>query len=169
MSNSTAEGLDKLYTLVHRIRMAMMTTIGKDGVMHSRPMATHDLEREKFTDGKLWFMTRKNSNKITDLTENPNVNVVYVDTASQTFVSVSGLATFSTDLAKIKELWSPLYKAWFPGGVDDDNIVALCVEVDYAEFWDDNSSKMVQLFKMIRSTLTGAEYQADHGEIHINS
>ena len=52
-------------------------------------------------------------------------------------------------------LWSTLAQAWFPGGADDPDLRVLRVAVDAAEYWDVDTNKMVQLFKMAKAAVTG--------------
>jgi len=157
------EMLAALNEKIKGIRMAMLTTLSPDGLLHSRPMATQEVDAQ----GKLWFLTGLNSSKAGELEQNSHVNLTYADEGKNTFVSISGKGFISKDFEKAKELWNPLYKAWFPNGLDDDNLGVLRIDVDFAEYWNDNSNRMVQLFKMVRAALGGADYTADHGEIHL--
>jgi len=38
---------------------------------------------------------------------------------------VAGTAEIIHDMAKKKELWNPIAKAWFPDGVDDPELTVL--------------------------------------------
>jgi general stress protein 26 len=62
------------------------------------------------------------------------------------------------DRDKIKELWSPILKAWFPKGIDDPDLALVECAVLEAEYWDASSSRMVQLFSMLKAAITGKEY-----------
>jgi general stress protein 26 len=62
------------------------------------------------------------------------------------------------DKGKMKKLWNPLYKAWFPKGLDDPDICLLRIRVESAEYWDTPSSKMVQLAGFIKAVATGERY-----------
>ncbi len=44
----------KLYAMIKDIRIAMMTTIDADGMLHSRPMYAQEADEH----GDLWFFTR---------------------------------------------------------------------------------------------------------------
>ena len=92
------------------------------------------------------------------LERDPHVNLSYVSNKDNCYISVSGVATVSQDRAKIKELWTPFHKAWFPEGSDDPNIALLKVDVDHAEYWDSPSSKVVQLFGFAKALATGKRY-----------
>ena len=61
------------------------------------------------------------------------------------------------DRSKIKELWNPLYKAWFPKGEDDPEIAVLRVEVSEGDYWEASGSKLVMLVKYAAASLTGGK------------
>jgi general stress protein 26 len=127
------------------IRIAMMTTLEDDGTLHSRPMATQDME----FDGDLWFFTYASAPKVADVQQHRQVNISYVKPDDERYVSVSGTAQLVHDRKKMKDLWKPFLKAWFPNGPDDPEIALLKVTVIEAEYWDAPSSKMVRLAKSL--------------------
>jgi hypothetical protein len=84
------------------------------------------------------------------------------------FVSVSGTASVSLDRAKMQELWSDIYKAWFPQGLNDPNLCLLRVEVSSAEYWDTPSGKVVQLLGFLKAIATGEQaHPGGHGHIDL--
>ena len=88
----------------------MMTTRRADGHLPSRAMAT-----QKRADGAdLWFVTLEGTQKLRDLAADPHVNLSYYKDRTREWVSVSGLATITSDRAKIHELHAANWKAWFP-------------------------------------------------------
>ena len=141
--------LKKLHSLIKDINFAMMTTVASDGQLRSRPMATR-LEDKEF-DGTIWFFTHDQDGKVHEILENTQVNLGYADPKKNDYVSVSGQATLVKDKAKAKELWSPLYKAWFPDGLDDPHLALIRVDVDQAEYWDSPNSKMVQIAGFVKA------------------
>ena len=73
------------------------------------------------------------------------VNLAYSDAASQRYVSVTGNCELVRDRVKAKELWNPAYKAWFPKGIEDPNLILLRVLILEAEYWDAAQGHMVKL------------------------
>ena len=130
-----------LYDKIKDIRVAMMTTVEPDGSLHSRPMATQDMKDVKF-DGSLWFFTLAGAPKVGEVEQHRKVNLSYARSDDNLFVSISGSAELVRDEKKIKELWHPFYKAWFPKGQDDPELALLKVTVEEAEYWDAPSGKM---------------------------
>jgi general stress protein 26 len=125
------EKIEKLRGLIKDIDIAMLTTTDADGSLRSRPMGTQQAE----FDGDLWFFTSADTTKVDEIERDNRVNVSYAAPKNR-FVSVSGTAVLLNDREKMKELWSPIYKAYFPDGLDDPNLRLLKIEVQKAEYWD---------------------------------
>lgn len=155
MSTTSFDELQHLARLIRGIKTAMLTTACADGSLRSRPMATLEAE----FDGTLWFFTRADAPKVGEVQQEGQVNVSYADADGQRFVSVSGRAALVLDREKIKELWNPVYKAWFPKGLDDPQVALLRVEAEKAEYWDAQSSAMVQLISHVKELVTRQTYQ----------
>ena len=157
MATNRQESIEKIRELTEGIDFCMLTTI--DGsTLRSRPMSTQKFE----FDGDLWFFTDDHTHKIDEIEKDPRVNVAYSKPDDNVYLSVSGRAQVVKDRAKIEELWSPILKAWFPEGLEDPSLCLLKIPVEQAEYWDAPSSKIVQLFGMVKAIATGQE--ADYGE-----
>jgi general stress protein 26 len=150
MEETRQESIEKLAELIKDVDVAMLVTID-EGFLRSRPMSTQDTE----FDGNLWFFTNIKDHKIGEIEKDNRVNLSYAKPEDTIYVSVSGTAEPVRDQAKIEELWSPLYKAWFKDGKDDPNIVLLKVSVERAEYWDYSSGALVQLAGFVKSLVTG--------------
>ena len=159
-----ADDVKKLAKLIEKIDFAMLTTATADGSLRSRPMST---QKSEF-DGTLWFYTDIDSGKVYEIERDKHVNVAYADPQNQRYISVSGRASISRDKAKIKELWSPAIKAWYPDGPDDPRIALLRVDVEQAEYWDNPSNKVVTLVGFVKASLTGERFMpGDHGKVNL--
>jgi general stress protein 26 len=152
--------IEKIRELIKDIRFAMLTTVDEDGSLRSRPMATQKAE----LDGDLWFFTSAGSSKVDEVQHDQRVNLSYAAPDDNTYVSLSGTAVLVRDPAKMKELWNPALKAWFPKGLEDPEIALLRVRVEKGEYWDSPSSKMVQLAGFVKAIATGERYKAGKGE-----
>jgi general stress protein 26 len=159
--------LDKFYSLIEDIKIAMMTTRRPDGHLESRAMAN----QKRAGGADLWFVTAEGTDKLRDLEQDPHVNLAYYKTGSYEWVSASGLARLSRDPNKIRELYEPDWKAWFGqegdprhGTADDPRIVLIGIDVHAAVFLEVNKPRPVVLFELARGWLTGA--RAEPGETH---
>src|SRR3954471_17297397 len=133
------------------IKIAMLTTVDEDGTLRSRPMGTQDVE----FDGDLWFFTADPSGKADEVKQQQQVNVSYADSGKSRYVSVSGRAMLVHDKAKMEEYWNPIYKIWFPEGLETPDIALMRVTVEKAEYWEAPSGKLVRLVNFVKSVATG--------------
>jgi general stress protein 26 len=152
------EALKKLKELVGEVRVGMLATIGENGSLNSRPMQTIEVDPE----GNLWFFTNEYSGKVEDVSKENAVYVMYSHPGKNTYLHIKGTATIVTDKAKMKELWSPVVKAWFPGGLEDPALSLLKVDTSEASYWDSSSSKFVVFFNMLKAISKGET--PDEGE-----
>lgn len=151
----------KFQDLTANIHVAMLTTRGTDGRLHSRPMGTRRIEE----DGILWFFTADDSGKVREIYHDQMVNVSYANPDDQVFVSVSGKASLSHDRARIQELWTPALKAWFTEGPDDPNLALISVQIEAIDYWE-GCGKIVSLLKFAKSATTGKPSKlGEHGKI----
>lgn len=157
-----ATACDKLWTMIHGIRFAMVTTRSADGALRSRPLTTQNRSLDP-QDPVLWFFVSRDSEVAADAAAEEALNVAYADTDNDRYISIEGRVQLVNDRIEAEKLWSFAAKAWFPGGPADADLRLLRVAVDRAEYWDTKSSKMVQLLKMMRAAASG-ERPTDIGE-----
>lgn len=153
--------------LIKETKFAMLTTIVEGGELHSRPMTLVEHEFE----GQLWFFTSKNSDLAKQVQAHANVNLAFANIKDNSYVSACGEASILKDSAKEKELWSPLFKAWFPEGLEDPNLCLLKVDVRSADYWESPSATIVQLVGFAKAVVTGkpaGPALGQHGHITIS-
>jgi len=158
-------GKRKVLELIGEMDYALLTTRGSDGApLHARPMAYRSVER----DGDLWFFTKRDSRKVRELHADPQVLVAFSDPRKQHFVSITGRAEIVADRDKVAAHWSEIYRAWFPGGPDDENVVLIRVHAEHAEYWDNPTSVMVYAFGYLKAVTTGKPARAgDVGAVEL--
>jgi len=157
---------EKLYDLIDEIETAMFTTRRADGRLVSRPMAT-----QKRADGAdLWFVTARESEKLVEIGDDPHVNLAYYKDRTREWVSISGVARIVDDRAKVRELYQPNWRAWFPdagnpadGTADDPRIVLIAVDVEMAMYLEVNKPQAAVLFEVVKGIITGST--PDVGEV----
>lgn len=159
--------LDKFYELVDDLKVAMMTTRRADGHLESRAMAN----QKRAAGADLWFVCAEGSGKLRDLQVDPHINLSYYKDRTAEWISVSGIATTSRDRGKIRELYAPDWKIWFPdngdprhGTADDPRMVLIGVNVHAAVFLEVNKPQPVVLYELAKGWLTGSMPQI--GELH---
>lgn len=147
---------EKLREMIKDIDLCMLTTVDESDDLHSRPMS---LNSDVDDQGNLWFFTSSASHKATEIERRPNVNVSFIDTRKQHYVSISGMAELVHDRQKIKELWKPILKAWFPDGPDQADVALLKVKIRKAEYWDGPSSTIAQAISFVSAIFTGKQVE----------
>lgn len=156
------EGMEKVVSTIKRTRIAMLTHTDRQGRLISHPMATQDVE----FDGTVRFITERNSEKVADLTANPQVNIAY--SGSGSWVSLSGTARIENDVEKIKELWSTFTDAWMEGGPENPNNVLIVVDGDTAEYWDaPGGSKVTQVAALVKALAGRKRPEGDQGTVSL--
>lgn len=150
------EAMLKLKELVNDIDTCMLATDLGEVPLKVRPMHTMETDSE----GNIWFFTSKDSTQYEDIENDARVQLIYSHPGKTEFLSVYGTATISNDRSRIEELWTPIAKTWFEGK-NDPNLVLLCVSPEDAYYWDTKNNKLVSLFKIAASSVSGMS--ADDG------
>lgn len=164
MSNDTDDQSEqqRVIDLLKDSGVAMLTYVGPDRKLVSKPMATQEAD----FDGTLRFIAERSSDKVTALQADPRVNVSYSNRGS--WVSVAGRATIVDDEAKLAELWDTFTGAWLQGGPDNPENILIEVEPDSAEYWDaPGGSTVVQLVNLVKATVTGSRVEGDNARVDL--
>ena len=156
IENQTNTELAKVADLIKDMSVALLTSTGEDSALVTRPMSPLIMDGS----GAIWFFTSLRSAKVEHLR---NVNLSFSNEADATYVSLSGHGEIHNDRAKIKQLWTPFAKPWFPDGPDSPDLALLRFAPDIAEFWDAPSNKMLRMFGMVASIVASKPVgMADH-------
>lgn len=156
-----AAAVKHLREMIHDISVAMFTTVAADGSLNSRPMVNIN---EKF-DGDLWFFTAFDDPKVAEIAAHPTVNVSFADPSKGRYVSAAGKAELVRDAKRIELHWTDACKPWFPKGPQDPNLGLLKVDIDSAEFWDQQRGTMVAVAGFFKRLVTGdksASVKSEH-------
>ena len=152
------EALKKLISLIDEVKVCMFTTVHEDYSVNSRPMQSINAD----TEGNVWFFTNEYSGKVEDLSKDNTVYLIYSHPGKNTYLHVKGKCSIIDDKDKMKELWSPMVKAWFPKGLEDPALALLKVETSEASYWDSSSNKIIVFYNILKAIVKGKE--ADEGE-----
>lgn len=140
--------------LLENIDIAMLTTVGAEGYLVSRPLST---QQASFDGRHVWFFTEADSPKVGEIRRHPKVNLAYASQSKNTYVSLAGDARVSRDQGRIDALWSDALKAFFPKGKDDPNLVLLEIEVRTVEYWDGPGSLLGKVISFVVARVTKKE------------
>ena len=157
-----AEKRELLLKIVKGNRTAFFVT-ETAGDLHGRPMSNAAVEDDLKA---VWFATRRDSTLISEIRDDKKVILGYTNSTGSEWASVSGKASLVADQAKIKELWSPIWKNWFEGP-DDPNILLIRVTPTSAEYWDSGSAAFTMI-KLVLSAVTGKHFnEGEHDEVKV--
>ncbi len=137
------DAIMKIKELAEWTDVCMFCTSGKDSKMQSRPMSTQQVDEQ----WRIWFMSRKTSNKNKEIEKNDSVSLLYADNGKYHYLAIEWTASIVTDKAKIEELADGIEKAWFPEGKDDPELTLICVEPEDGHYWDSKYGKVVSMLK----------------------
>lgn len=165
MKKEENKNISKFIEMVKDSKICMLITSeeGEEN-LSGRPMGINEIDE----DGTMWFFTKKSSHKVDEVSKSKKVSIAIANNDSNNYLMIHGSGSLSDDKAKMKELWSPIMKAWFPKGLEDDDMVLIKVVPSEVNYWDSSSSKMVVLFNMIKAIVKGEEYsEGEHGKIKL--
>lgn len=148
------EAIAKVREYLPAFRTAMLVTHGSgNGDLHVRPMG---LQGDLSTfGGALWFFTSDESHKVDELRADPRCSVICQSDDASRYLHLSGHATLVDDRAKMRELYSPILKTWFPKGLEDPRLSLLRFDADRGSFWDSPGGAIYLLAAFTKSIVTG--------------
>ncbi len=149
---SGRQAVDQFKEIVDHQSICMMVTQVDSHPNHSRPMSVGEVDDE----GNFWMLTLVTSDKVSELRRDPRCYLYFANPSDQEFLSVMGTVELVNDMARKKELWNPLAKAWVPEGVEDPDLRALKVIPREGYYWDTKDGKIVASVKIAMAALTGA-------------
>lgn len=159
------EAIKKLQKLSEEVNICMFLTKADNREEGCRPMATMKVD----DDATIWFFTNDKSSKVDELMKDDEVHLVYSHPGKDSYINLWGTGEVLYDREKIKELWNPMLKAWFPDGIDDPNLCIIKVTPTEAYYWSSDGNKMIEFFKMAASIVTGKRLlDADEGKLSLN-
>jgi general stress protein 26 len=155
----------QLRRLLKRMPVGMLTTHTPEGASHSRPMLVHEIDEA----GWLWFITDRHSRKACELSQNPHATISFQSKKGDRYVSVQGTAVVVRDDVKLKELWNPTMRAWFPHGRRDPEIALVAVRVERAEYWIVPPTRLARVVAMAAAVVKGKRQEAGkHGILDLH-
>lgn len=154
--HSDQENRAKVRAMIADIEVAIMTTLDEQERLRGRPMRA---QRTDLLEDTLWFFTRLDSPKVSELRQDPRVLLGYSDPKNQDYVSIFGRARIVTDVAKKRALWTEDLQKWLPEGPDSAEVGLIAVEMEGAEYWDGVTSDLRFAIGYVQSKLQGKPMQ----------
>jgi general stress protein 26 len=148
-SEPAPEHLDRVWDVIDRVGVCMMTTRFPDG-LRARPLEA----RPDRDAGLIWFVTDVRGHKDDEIAAHSEVGLVFTDHKQKAYLSLTGRAEVRDDHAKAAEIWKKTDAVWWKGP-DDPNVRVLRFEPAQAELWDGPASAAVAAFEFAKARATG--------------
>ncbi len=157
------EAVAKLKELAESIDFAMMATNLGQVPFHTIPMSTKMVDKS----GNIWFLSARDSDHNTHINNNPQVQLIYGQPKTMSFMTVFGSASITTDKAVIEELYSSADDNWFDG-IDDPNVSAIKVDPQDVHYWDSKYGKLISMLQIAKGAVTGNEPDlGEEGQLNV--
>ncbi len=149
---SGAAAVERIKAVVDKTESCFFcTAVSHGGSGATRPMSVQDADDE----GNLWFLSTSDSHKNREIAAQPDVRLFFQGSEHSGFLALTGKATVTRDKKRIKELWKPILKTWFTGGVDDPRITAIRVQPSGGYYWDNKHGNAIAGIKMMVGAAIG--------------
>ena len=167
MQKPENKSADKLVEMLKDVRSCMfITNPERAGNLAGRPMGINTVEE----DGTMWFFTKKTSGKVDQIESDTSVSIAIANDSEGIYLMINGKANLSQDRAKMKELWNPFVKLWFPDGLEDPDLMLIRVTPTEADYWDSSSNMMVKMYHAVKAIVTGTVIgEGEYGKIDLES
>jgi general stress protein 26 len=119
----------------------MMTTQTGRGTLNSRPMSNNG---DVKYDGNSYFFTYEQSQKVKELTANPQVQLSF-NGADDLYISVIGKAKLIRAKSRLAEHWQPSLAQWFKEGLETPGIVMIHVKAATIKYWQRNKEGVLKV------------------------
>ncbi len=148
------EAVAKVRTLLPSFRAGMfLTGLSRRTHPHSRPLAIQG--DPSVFGGTLWFFADERSPKISELGANPTVSLIFQSDSDSNYLQLDGTAAVVQDKAKMRELYTPVLKTWFPEGLDDPHLTLIRFDALSGAYWESPGGLLQAMTAFATSVVTG--------------
>lgn len=145
--------IEKIKELLQRCRVCMFGTFEKSK-MSFRPMAHVEVDDQ----GDVWFFTSSSSVKAEQIKANPNAVLTFSNESENLYLSIEGVACVSNiNKDRMRELFTPSVKAWFPEGLDDPDLSLLKFHPVEIDFWNAQDGHQITHQKIRSGTASAVD------------
>ena len=90
-----------------------------------------------------------------EIARQPRASLILQSDHDHAYVHVLGWAAVVDDRVRLRELYSPIVRTWFPDGLDDSHLALIRVDVERAEYWDSPGGMLQVLGAFTKAIVTG--------------
>ena len=159
------EAIDKLKYMVNSIDIGMIITTQQD---NSYPYMVPMSRQEVDDEGNIWYLLSSTSETYKNIQLDNKVSISLADVSNYKFLSIDAVAETSTDKERIEKYWNKFVEVYFEKGKEDPTIRVLKVIPNNAHYWDTETNKLFNFFKVASAAITGAKIDIGReGEINL--
>lgn len=138
----------------------MVGTRSANGDLEFRPLTV-----ARVNGSRIEILLDSNEAWVRAFGEGDQTYVTMSDTRRNTWVSLRGRGSTTTDPGLIDELWNPFAGAYFDEGRATPGIAVMIVDGEDGRYWSTPSGRLGSLLSMVKAKLGSSEDSGDHGDI----
>jgi general stress protein 26 len=149
------DAIAKVRKLLPNFRAAFFATgLSRRTHPHARPLALQG--DPSVFGGTLWFFADHRSPKIHELSADPTVSLFFQNDGDSCYMQLDGSAAVVQDRPKMRELYTPTLKTWFPDGLDDPNLTLIRFDAVAGSYWESPGGLLQAMTAYAESVVTGS-------------
>ncbi len=138
----------------------MVGTIVTSGELEFRPLTAARVE-----ESRIDILLDTNEEWVVSFHDGGDVHATVSDDRDNTWVSLRGTGSLSTDATLIDELWNPFAASYFDNGRESDGIAVLTVNAHDGRYWTTTSGRLGSLISMVKAKLGSPADAGAHGDL----
>ncbi|MCA1752944.1 MAG: pyridoxamine 5'-phosphate oxidase family protein [Flavobacteriales bacterium] len=131
MKTNEEDAID-IWDIIKSNKTAMLTT-GTSNGFRGRPM---QIIQDSY-EGTICFLAPSESDPVSEILNNPEVGVTFINDLTGNYLSLSGTGSISDDEQLKKTLWSEDVAWLFPSGTDHQGVSVIEISISQGESWRD--------------------------------
>lgn len=128
--------IEELKALFAQVDVCMMTTIGEQGVINSRPMLCNHTDELL---SEMYFFCMKDSLKTKDIAHNANVSLIFQDKDLGFDANMMCQATLIDDVDSMAAHWDPKLEVWWSEKEHTPNLCMIRCQVHHIRYWHEGT------------------------------
>jgi len=109
-----------------------------------------------------------NEEWVEQLRQGDRLHVTMSDTRKNTWVSLNGTVSTTTDPKLIDELWNAFADSYFDNGRDTPGIAVMRIDADRGSYWSGpGGGRLGSMISLVKAKLGDPEQSGEHGDVAV--
>lgn len=161
-NDSDNESPDKTLDELLHPGSTLMVGTRSEGDVDFRPLTVARVQ-----GSRIEILLDTNEEWVHRFTEGERVHVTVSDNKENTWLSLHGRGSTTTDQALIDELWNPFAAAYFDNGRETPGIAVMRIDATDGRYWTTVSGRVGSLISMVKAKLGRPDDSGEHGDIAV--